>query len=213
MFDIENIKKEFPFFLNHPEITYLDSATTTQKPYTVLKTLADFYSKYNAGAYRSNYPLANKLSKEIEQIREKVKKFINANEKDEIIFNFGSTDGFNKVVFSLGLYYLKNNDEVIYCPYDHQSFIFPWFIIQKLLKKTGVNIRLIPVKINKLGCVDRNDLFSKITKKTKIINITHVHSVFGADNDINKIKEWIGKKDIIINVDATQSIGHLPVDV
>lgn len=208
-----NIKNQFPFFTNNPDVIYMDSATTTQKPRLVLDTLTDFYTKNNANTGRSSYPIANKLTKEVEEVREKVRKFINAKEKDEIIFTYGSTDGFNKVAHTLGLHYLKDGDEVLYCPQDHKSFILPWFNVQKLLKKMGVTIHLISLKINKMGSIDRDDLFSKVTNKTKIINATHIHNIYGADSDINKIRDWLGDKDILINVDATQSVGHRLVDV
>lgn len=208
-----NVKNQFPFFSNNLGITYMDSAATTQKPQLVLDTLTDFYTKYNANAGRSSYPIANKLTKEVEEVREKIRKFINAKEKDEIIFTSGSTDGFNKVAYTLGLHYLENGDEVLYCPHDHKSFVFPWFNVQKLLMKMGVTIHLIPFKVNKMGSIDKDDLFSKVSDKTRIINATHVHNIYGADSDIFKIKDWLRNKKVIINVDATQSIGHRPVDV
>ncbi len=191
----------------------MDSAATTQKPQLVLDALTDFYTRYNTNAGRSSYPIANKLTKEVEEVREKVRKFINAKEKDEIIFTSGSTDGFNKVAYTLGLHYLKDGDEVLYCPQDHKSFVLPWFNVQKLLKKIGITINLVPFKVNKMGSIDRDDLFSKVTNKTKIINTTHIHNIYGADSDINKIRDWLGDKDILINVDATQSVGHRLVDV
>lgn len=208
-----NVKNQFPFFTNNPDVTYLDSAATTQKPQLVLDTLMEFYTKNNANAGRSSYPIASKLTREVEEIREKVRNFINAKEKEEIIFTSGSTDGFNKVTYTLGLHYLKDGDEVLYCPQDHKSFVLPWFKVQKLLKRLGVTIRLIPFKVNKMGSIDRDDLFSKVTDKTKIINTTHIHNIYGADSDINKIRDWLGSKEVIINVDATQSVGHRLVDV
>lgn len=208
-----NVRNQFPFFANNPDVIYMDSAATTQKPQLVLDALMDFYVKNNANAGRSSYPIASKLTREVEEVREKVRNFINAKEKEEIIFTSGSTDGFNKVAYALGLHYLKDGDEILYCPQDHKSFVLPWFKVQKLLKKTGVTIRLVPFKVNKLGSIDRDDLFSKVTDKTKIINATHIHNIYGADSDINKIRDWLGDKDVIINVDATQSVGHRLVDV
>lgn len=208
-----NVKNQFPFFTNNPDITYMDSAATTQKPQVVLDALTGYYTKSNANAGRSSYPIASKLTREVEEVREKVRKFINAKEKEEVIFTSGSTDGFNKVAYTLGLQYLKDGDEVLYCPQDHKSFVLPWFKVQKLLRDRGIKIVLIPFKVNKTGSIDRNDLFSKVTNKTKVINATHVHNIYGADSDINKIRDSLGDKDVIINVDATQSVGHRFVDV
>ncbi|MGB0757378.1 MAG: aminotransferase class V-fold PLP-dependent enzyme [Patescibacteria group bacterium] len=208
-----DIKSQFPFFSKHPDVVYLDSAATTQKPSSVIDALTEFYTSHNANAGRSSYALANKLTKQIEQIRTKAQHFINAQDCQEIIFTTGATDSFNKMAYSLGTNYLQDGDEILYCPYDHKSFVLPWFNVQKLLKNKGVNIKLVSFNVTKMGSIDRNDLFSKITPQTKIINATHVHNIYGADSDIDEIKKHIGDQDIIINVDAAQSIGHIPVDV
>ncbi|MBT9164901.1 MAG: putative cysteine desulfurase [candidate division WS2 bacterium] len=208
-----NVKNQFPFFTNNPGITYMDSAATTQKPRIVLDKLVDFYTTHNANAGRSSYPIANQLTNEVEEVREKVGKFINASKKEEIIFTSGATDGFNKIAYTLGIHYLKDGDEVLYCPQDHKSFVLPWFKVQRLVENMGVAIRLVPFRVNKMGSIDRDDLFSKVTDKTKIINATHIHNIYGADSDINKIRDWLGDKDVIINVDAAQSVGHRLVDV
>lgn len=208
-----NIKSQFPFFTENPGLVYLDSAATTQKPKVVIDALTDFYTKHNVNAGRSSYPLANRLTKQIEEIRGQVQRFISAEDKQEIIFTSGATDSFNKIAYSLGINYLQDGGEILYCPNDHKSFVLPWFNVQKILKNMGKNIKLVPFKINKMGSIDRDDLFSKITPKTKIINATHVNNIYGADSYIDKIREHIGDKSILIHVDATQSIGHMPVDV
>jgi len=208
-----HVRSEFPFFINNPDLVYMDSASTTQKPKLVLDALVEFYAKYNANAGRSSYPMAGKLTRDVEDVREKVKNFINAKEKEEILFTSGATDGCNKIAYALGLHYLKDGDEILYCPYDHKSFVLPWFSVRNLLKKIGVTIHLVPFGVNTMGCIDRDDVFSKVNGKTKIINVTHVHNIYGADNDINKIRNHLGDKNILINVDATQSVGHRRVDV
>lgn len=208
-----HVRNHFPFFANNPGVVYLDSASTTQKPQLVLDTLMDFYARWNTNASRSSYPMAHKLTTRVEEVREKVRRFINAGEKEEVIFTFGATDAFNKIAYALGLHYLKDGDEVLYCPQDHKSFVLPWFRVQELLKKNGVAIRLVPYRVNRMGTIDREDLFSKVTSRTKVINATHVHNVYGADSDIKKIRDGLENREILINVDATQSVGHIQVDV
>ncbi|MCX8009458.1 MAG: aminotransferase class V-fold PLP-dependent enzyme, partial [Patescibacteria group bacterium] len=207
------IKDQFPFFHTHPDVVYLDSASTTQKPKSVIDTLVSFYTQENANAGRASYTLARKLSEKIEIIRTIVQQFLNAKHPSEIIFTFGATDGFNKIIHSIGLHYLRDGDEIIYCPHDHQSFILPWFNIQKILKETGKTIHLVPIRTKNTGSIDQKDLLSKITNRTRVINLTHIHNVYGTDNDIAAIKNSLSRPDIIVNVDATQSVGHIPVDV
>lgn len=210
---MQDIKVQFPFFAQNSDIVYLDSAATTQKPKTVIDALNDFYANQNANAGRSSYPLANNLTKQVEHVRSQVQNFINAEKPEEIIFTSGATDSFNKIIYSLAFNYLQDGDEVLFCPGDHKSFVLPWFQVKHLLQRHGITIHLIPFKTNEYGSIDRNDLFAKITPKTKVINATHVHNIYGSDSDIDKIRQHINDRDIIINVDASQSIGHMNVDV
>lgn len=210
-----NIKNQFPFFKENPSLIYLDSTTTTQKPQCVINSLVEFYSKNNSSIGRSSYPLADRLAKNIDLVRKQVQKFINAKSEEEIIFTSGATDAFNKTIYALAINYLKDGDEILYCPNDHISFVSPWFRAQKLLRMTGRNVELIPFKVNEMGSINKGDLFSKITSQTKVVNITHVHNVYGSDNNIDLISDYIRSqgKDIIINLDAAQSIGHIKVDI
>lgn len=207
-----NLKSDFPFFKENPGIIYLDSAATTQKPKLVIETLVNFYTKDNATASRSSYSFGSNLTRKIQGVRQRVQKFLNAKLVDEIIFTAGSTDSFNKIAVSLAFNYLEDGDEIMYCPSDHKSFIFPWFNLKDYLKNNGKNIALIPFKVKKNGGIDIEDLISKLTPKTKVVNLTHVHNVYGTGSDIHLVKDLVGNEDVIINVDATQSVGHMTVD-
>lgn len=207
-----DIRKQFPFFSAHPDIVYLDNAATTHKPQTVIDTINNFYKTQNANAGRGSYPLARTLANDIEHVRKQTQIFLNAKHTEEIFFTFGATDSFNKIALSISFFYLEDGDEVLYCPQDHQSFALPWVSMQRTLRRLGKTIHLIPLRVKKTGSIDRDDLYKKITKKTKVANITHVHNVYGSDNDIRDIKHHL-PDTVILNVDATQSVGHMPVDV
>ncbi len=207
-----DIRSQFPFFSAHPDIVYLDNAATTQKPNGVIDSIANFYKTHNANAGRGSYPLARNLTNEIEHVRKQTQVFLNAKNVEEIFFTFGATDSFNKITSSISFFYLEDGDEVLYCSQDHQSFVLPWISMQQILQQLGKTIHLIPLRVKKTGSIDRDDLYKKITNKTKVVNITHIHNMYGSDNDIRDIKNHLPNK-VILTVDATQSIGHMPVDV
>lgn len=211
MIDPIKIRERFPFFKNNPEVMYFDSAATSQKPDVVIQELNNFYTKFNSNSDRGSYKLSSYLSKQVEDVRSKIANFIGSDE-NEIIFTSGASEGFNKIIQALCFGYLKDGDEILYSPYDHKSFILPWFGMQKILKKFGVSIKLIPYDVRMTGGADIEDIFSKVSSRTKVISITHIHNIFGSDADIHKLKE-LREKEILIFADVTQSVGHIDVNV
>lgn len=207
---MDNIKKQFPFFIHNPQAVYLDSASTTQKPLSVLEAVETFYRTENANAGRGNYALSSSLARRVESVREQVARFLYA-DTDEISFTSGATDSQNRLARSL-VTVLKDGDQILYSPYDHASFVEPWLLLQKQLRYFGISITLVPYQIKKTGEADIEDILSKVTAKTKLINITHIHNIFGCDSDIFELKK-LRQQGILINVDASQSVGHMPVDV
>jgi cysteine desulfurase / selenocysteine lyase len=208
-----NVKDDFPFFKLNPGICYMDSASTTQKPSRVIKSIERFYSTYNCNSGRASYQLANRLTDQIERTRESIRLFLGAKNLDEIVFTSGATESFNKIAYALAINYLEDGDEILYSPIDHKSFTLPWHKIKEVMKKFDKDIYLVPYNIKDSGAIDIEDLLSKTTNKTKVINVTHVHNVFGTDNDIGEIKKELKGTKTIINVDATQSVGHMDVNI
>lgn len=212
MTEFKDIKINFPFFKNNPALIFLDSASTTQKPEEIINLAKTFYEKQNSNAGRSTYKLGTKLTSQVEHVREKVRNFINADSVNEVAFTSGATDSFNKIAQMIG-FNLKNDDEILYSPEDHKSFVLPWMNLRDLLSNYGINIKLVPYKIKSTGGADILDILSKITPNTKVINITHINNVYGADSDIHLLRKQLQNKEIIINVDGTQAVGHMKVDV
>jgi cysteine desulfurase/selenocysteine lyase len=206
-----DIKNDFPFLTKHSDAIYLDSSSTSQKPKSVIDTLHYFYNSRNANAGRGTYPLSTTLTRQIENIRTQVQQFIHAESAHEIIFTNGATDAQGKIAQSF-LTYLKDKDEILYSTLDHRSFVLPWIRVQKQLAQFGKHVKLIPYSIKQTGDANIDDLLSKISSRTKLINITHIHNVFGSDSDIYRLKK-VREQGVIINVDGAQSVGHSIVDV
>ncbi len=207
-----SIRGQFPIFANNQGCIYLDSASTTQKPICVLKAMSNYYQEYCANAGRGSYPWAQKVTTEIQQVREKVAIWLNATDTSEVVFTSGATAGLNTVAYAWGMYNLQQEDEILYCPDDHKSTVSPWLYLQTILSRFGKTIHLVPYSIKSSGEIDIEDVSAKVTSKTKLIALTHIHNVFGAINDIAGIRKKVGNS-VLLSLDASQSIGHITVNV
>ena len=202
-----DIIKDFPILENN-NITYLDSGATTQKPIQVINTINEFYKKYNANPHRGAYSLSVDATEIYENSRTKIANFINARNRDEIIFSKNATESLNLIAYSYGLDNIKQNDEIVLSIMEHHSNLVPW---QMVAKKT--NSKLNYMYINDNFEISDEEIESKITEKTKIVGISHVSNVLGTINNVEKIIKHAHKKGAIVVVDASQSIPHMRIDV
>jgi cysteine desulfurase / selenocysteine lyase len=209
---MNDLKEQFPFFINNPDIVYFDNASTTQKPTAVISAINKYLNNYCANAGRGSYTLANKVTKEIEDIREKIKIFINAKSPDEIVFTSGTTASINFITYSWGLHNLKTDDEILVCFEDHDSNVLPWINMKNVLSLAGIQIKIANFKNTSAGDANIQDILSKITGKTRLVVLTHIHNLYGIKTDVEVIRKKINK-DVLISLDAAQSAGHIPLNV
>lgn len=198
-------KNDFP--MKEKNIVYFDNAATTFKPYRVIDKMNEYYYSYNANSHRGDYDISFKVDDEVDYTRDKVKMFINARRKEEIIFTKNTTDSINTVVFGFFLNYLNDGDEVILSSSEHASNILPWLILSA---KKKIKIVFVDSNNEKLNI---NDLIDKITSKTKVISLAQVTNVSGDKRDIKTICEIAHKFNILVVVDGAQSVPHMKVDV
>jgi len=211
MFDPNKIREDFPILKrkvnNHPLI-YFDNAATSQKPRQVIEAEKDFYEKHNANVHRAVHTLSQEASQLYEDAHEEVAKFINANGMEEIIFVRGTTEAINLVAYGWGLYNLGKKDEVIVSLMEHHSNIVPWEILSRV---NGFDVTYI--EVNNDGTLNYEDFDSKISRKTKIVCLSHVSNVTGIVNDAKRIVKTAHEHGAIVLFDGAQSVPHLPVDV
>ena len=205
--DIQQIRKDFPILQNR-NIAYLDSGATTQKPIQVIDAVNNFYRNFNANPHRGAYSLSIEATEQYENTRTKIAKFINARNREEIIFTKNTSESINLVAYSYGMENLKQGDEVVLSIMEHHSNLVPW---QKVAEKT--NCTLSYMYINKDFELTDEEIESKITDKTKIVCITHVSNVLGTINNVEKIIKYAHKKGAVVILDAAQSIPHRKIDV
>ncbi len=209
--NLDNIKKEFPIFNNkvhNNDLVYLDSANSSQKPQVVIDRIYDFYSKEFSNVGRSIHYLAVAATNMYENTRVSVQKFINAKDKNEIVFTKGATEAINLVASTYGQKYLKLGDEVLLTELEHHSNYVPWHYLRK---SKGVKIQFADV--NDDGEVTLQSIEKKITSKTKMIAITHLSNVTGAILPIKEITELAHSKNIPVLVDGCQGAPHLKLDM
>jgi cysteine desulfurase/selenocysteine lyase len=209
--DINKIKSEFPIFkqkINGKPLVYLDSANSSQKPKSVINRISNFYETEYSNVGRSVHSLAVKATNRFEETRNKVKKYINAKYREEIIFTKGATEAINLVASTYGEMFINKGDEILITELEHHSNYVPWNFIRE---KKGAIIKFAAV--NDRGEVTIDDISKLITKKTKIIAITHLSNVTGAIMPIKKIVDLAKSKNIPVLVDGTQGAPHLKIDM
>lgn len=199
-------REDFPMLKQN--IIYFDNSATTFKPKCVLKAITDYYTEYTSNAHRGDYKTSLKVDNLYEGTREKVKKFLNAKEKDEIVFTSGTTDSLNRVVFGFAKNNLNKDDEVIITKTEHASNILPWF---ELKDDIGIKVVYAPLDENLKLTLD--NLKKVITPKTRIVSLAHVTNTVGDVRDLEAIGSFLKERNIIFIVDAAQSAGHRKIDV
>ncbi len=209
--NIDNIKKEFPIFDNkvrNNDLVYLDSANSSQKPLVVIDRIYDFYTKEFSNVGRSVHYLAVAATNLYENTRNSVQKYINAKDKNEIVFTKGATEAINLVANTFGQNHLKKGDEILLTELEHHSNYVPWHYLRK---SKGIKIEF--AEINEVGEVTIESIEKKISPKTKIIAITHLSNVTGAILPIKEITQLAHSKGIPVLVDGCQSAPHLKLDM
>ena len=190
------------------DLIYFDNGATTMKPKQVVDSIVDYYTKYCANAHRGDYSNSQKVDFLYEGVREKIRDFINAKEKSEIVFTSGATDGLNRIVFGYFKNHLDKDDEVLLTESEHASNMLPWF---KLASEIGIKVKYIELDCNHEVTMDNVE--RAITKNTKVISLAYVTNVVGDIRPIRDIVEYAHKKGILVVGDAAQSISHIKTDV
>lgn len=212
MFDVENIRKDFPMLKNNQEMqgkpfVYLDNASTTFKPQQVIDAINSYYTTYSVNSHRGDYDVAHYVDDIVESTRIAVAKFINANE-NEVVFTSGTSMSINLIAYGYGSTHLKKTDEILLTQAEHASNVLPWF---KISEMTGCKISYIPLTSD--GKLTIENLEKSINENTKLLCIAHVSNVLGYVNDIKEITKIAHQHGVKVIVDGAQSVPHILTDV
>ncbi|MEU0965070.1 aminotransferase class V-fold PLP-dependent enzyme [Streptomyces sp. NPDC005917] len=209
------LREQFPIITAHPELAYLDSAATAQKPRAVLEAVQSYLTTSNANAGRGTYPWANRTTGLVERTRRRVKEFLGdpAPQRSAVHFTSGTTEGLRAIARDWLTSFLSDGDEILVPFADHRANLDPWLEAQRLLADRGikVGVRALPYQAES-GDYDHRALDQIVGPRTRFVAATHLHHVYGGDMNVHRIRAAVGP-DVPICLDAAQSIGHLPVSV
>lgn len=208
--DVQAIRAQFPILereIDGKPLVYLDNAATTQKPQAVLDAIMSFYTTTNANVHRGAHALSDEATRLYENARSDVARFINANQREEVIWTAGATEAINLVAKGLAQQ-LQPGDEVMVTEMEHHANLVTW---QQACKVSGASLKVVP--INERGEVDVDAFDSLLNGKTRLVAFPHVSNALGT---VNPIKEMTAKAKAVgalVSVDGAQGIAHGGVDV
>ena len=211
MLTVSEIRSLFPTLSRKvygKDLVYLDNAATSQRPQSVLDKWNEISAHSNANIHRAVHRLADEATQAYEESRDAVKEFLNASQREEIIFTSGTTAAINLVAFCFGEAFINEGDEVIVTEAEHHSNIVPW---QMMCQRRGAVLKVLPVDDQGYLLVDK--LPELITERTKIMAVTHISNVLGLVNPVKDIIAECHSKGVAVLVDGAQGSVHCKVDV
>ena len=216
MVDIEKnpYKADFPLLAGHPELAFLDSAATAQRPACVLDAERDFYTQMNANPLRGLYSLSVRATSEIAAVRKQIAELIGAVDEagkpaaDDIVFTRNTSESLNLVAKSFAPTVLGAGDEVAVTIMEHHSDLIPW---QQACRAAGATLVLLYP--DDQGVIRDEEIAAKIGPKTRIVTVTEVSNVLGVRNPVEKIAKAAHAQGAYVVVDGAQSVPHMAVDV
>jgi cysteine desulfurase / selenocysteine lyase len=209
-FDIEAVRLQFPILdrtVHSQPLHYLDNSATSQIPNAVLDAVERHEISHRANVLRGIHYLAEAATEAYENARKDVAGFVNAADPSEIVFTSGTTAAINLVAHSYGQG-LKAGDEVVISVLEHHSNIVPW---QLLRQRSGIVLKVLPATED--GRIDLDKLDEVVTDKCRLIALTHVSNVTGADTDVHRVVEAARTVGAKVLLDGAQRVPHGPVDV
>jgi len=209
--DIKKVRADFPAMsleVHGKPLVFLDSGASAQKPSVVIDTMKRVYESEYANVHRGAYYLSERATALYEGSRDKVRDFLNARDRKEIVYTRNATEAINLVAFSYGRKFLKPGDEIIISEMEHHSNIVPW---QLLRDEKDLTLKIAPVSDDGEFLLD--EFKSLLTDRTKIVAITHTSNVLGTVTPAKEIIRLAHDAGAKVLLDGAQAAVHMPIDV
>jgi cysteine desulfurase/selenocysteine lyase len=210
-FDVRRVREDFPALrqkVHGKPLVYLDSAATTLKPQAVIDAVSDVYARDCANIHRAVHLLSQRATARFEESREKVRAFLNAASRSEVVFARGTTEAINLVAQSWGRAHLREGDEVLITELEHHSNIVPWQILRQ---QTG--IRLVVVPMTDRGEVLPEAFEKKLSERTRLVALAHVSNALGTVLPVEELISLAHDRGAVVLLDGAQAVAHVEVDV
>ena len=209
--DADRLRADFPILaqeIHGKPLVYLDNGASTQKPNAVIDALGDFYARDYANIHRGVHTLSERATAAFEGARERVRRFLNAADRHEIVFTRGTTEAINLVAASFGGQRIGAGDEIILTGMEHHSNIVPW---QLLAERVGAVIRVVPLHDD--GSLDLDSYAALFGPRTRLVAVVHVSNALGTVNPVAGMIATAHAHGVPVLVDGAQAVAHARVDV
>jgi cysteine desulfurase / selenocysteine lyase len=209
--DVARVRADFPALartVHGRPLTYLDTASSAQKPTIVLEAMDEFYRVHYANVHRGVYALSEEATDLYEGARGTVTRFLHAKDPDEVVFTRGTTESINLVAASLGRLCLERGDHVLATVMEHHSNLVPWHMLRE---ERGIALDYLDIDAD--GRLELERLKEQITPRTRVVTLTHASNVLGTVNPIREITAIAHERGAIVVLDAAQTAAHHPIDV
>jgi cysteine desulfurase/selenocysteine lyase len=210
--DAHKLRADFPIFeqlIHGKRLVYLDSAVSAEKPRQVLDVMREFYETSYGSVHRGVYTLAERATAAYEGARDKVRAFVNAPSRREVVFTRNATEALNLVAYAWGLNNLGPGDLVVVTELEHHSNFVPW---QYVAKRTGAGLRMI--RLTDTGELDLGELNAiALEGNVKLVANNLVSNALGTINPVERLAAWAHEQGAVMVVDAAQAAPHRRVDV
>jgi cysteine desulfurase/selenocysteine lyase len=206
----ELTRPDFPILervINGRRVVYLDSAASSQKPRQVIEAMVRYYERSHANVHRSIHTLGEEATELYELARDRVREFIGAQSREEIVFTRGTTDSLSLVADAVG-HTLEAGDEIIITELEHHSNIIQW---QMAARDRGAVVRAVPITPD--GHLDMDALRRLLGPRTRVVAVAHISNVLGTINPVREIVQLARSVGALSVVDGAQAIPHVSLDM
>lgn len=210
MLDVEALRRDYPILerkMYGRPLVYLDNTATSQTPRQVVEAVSEMYTAHKANVHRGVFFLSQEATDLMERTRDKVRQYINAADRSEVIFTRGTTEGINLVASSYGQL-LEDGDEIILTQMEHHANIVPWQLLQQ---RKAVKIKVVPILAD--GSLDLEAYRVMFTDRTRLVAFCHISNVLGTVNPVREMVAYAHSKGCLALVDGAQAAPHLRIDV
>ena len=209
-FDVHAIREQFPILgrqVHDRPLVYFDNAASAQKPDAVIETMAEVMRDSYANVHRGLHTLANETTQAYENAREAARRLLNAASTEEIVFTKGGTEAINIVAAGIGAR-IQPGDEIVLSVMEHHSNIVPWHFLRE---RKGAILKWVDLLPD--GSLDLRSLEQQLSKKTKLLALTHMSNVLGTVPDVKTAIHLAHTVGADVLLDGCQAIVNVKVDV
>lgn len=211
-FNVRAVREDFPALDQEVRpgvpLVYLDSASTSLKPWPVIRAVQAYDAEYSAGVHRGLHALSERATEAYESARERVARFLGAGDAAEVVFTRGATDSINLVAQSWGHTFLRPGDEIVVSMLEHHSNLVPW---QMLARQVGLTLRF--AELTEDGRLDLDSFERQLSDRTRLAAVTAMSNVLGSIVPLEDVVERAHRRGALVLIDAAQGAPHLPLDV